>query len=152
MGFELKRRDESEGLRAALVDDPYIDVTVTGMSFLRKMMRCFDMLVDVSPPRRPDPRDFEVTLPVNRANWANDPNVDSFLQADADWMSLDAGVAGIPSYKLESNAEWVVTPREISIALTRYFSSPNAPLRDPFWETFIAFLCVAMACGGLVVR
>jgi len=152
MGFELKRLDGSKGLRGALGADPYFDVTVEGMNFLRNMMRVFDMLVDVAPPQPREPHVFDVTSPVDGTNPANDLKIDAYLQADADRMSADSGVGGIPSYKLESNDEWMVTPREISISLSRYFSGQPGALSNPLWETFIAFLCVAMACGGFIVK
>jgi hypothetical protein len=152
MGYELKRLDGSEGLRGALGADPYFDVTVEGMNFLRNMMRLFDMLVDVAPPQPRESHVFDVTSPVDRTDPENDLKIDAFLQANADRVSADSGVDGIPSYKLESNDEWMVTPREISLSLSRYFSVQAGALSDPLWETFIAFLCVAMACGGFVAR
>ena len=122
------------------------------MAEFREIMIEHNMLVDVPAPSLPEPHDFGVTRPVDRANPTNDPKIEAFLQAESDQLTGDSGAPGIPAYKLMSNDGWLVTPREISSALNTLFSTEDAPSDDAAWNTFVTFLSVAMVQDGFVVR
>lgn len=61
---------------------------------------------------------------------------------------------GIPEYKLSHSCALLITVAEITAALDRYDAHPGvamaeAPLGDPTWRDWIAFLRRAKAHGGL---
>lgn len=122
-------------------------------------MSNFGMLAELPYPAVPLPSAYGLTEDDLKAGVRHALDKANFV---AEYRSayravMDAAEAeptGIPTYKLAYNDGALVTPAEITAALTAYEAHPNVdvsetPLGDPTWPHWIAFLRRAKEQGGL---
>ncbi len=149
----------------------YFRLNDWGMGECRDLMFSFGMLTEEPAPHWPEPKWFGLTDDdqlTDDPEWYDDPEERAAVEAkqtEADRAfraaqravtEYDAGGIGIPAHKFYGNDGWLVTPRQITAALTAYEKAPQADKKaaeaaHEWWPRWIAYLEFAKDQGGFRV-
>lgn len=147
----------------------YFRLNIWGMGTARQIMGALGMLTDAPFPDWPNLEEFGLPeYPDEPGNYPegpyrvaaqallNDEEI-AFLEAVQETRDRDAKTPAIPSYKLMSNDDWLVTEREIQEALEAWEKTPKEDQAEtmadfPWWTEWIDFLKYNAERGGFRVR
>ncbi|MFI9149452.1 hypothetical protein [Streptomyces sp. NPDC053367] len=160
MGFDIYL--QANGERLAEGEPTYLGLTTSQMARITDAMKNFGMLVELSPPVYPTLATYGLSRADFHPDVRHDPaTTNRIAEYRAAYQAVkeaaDPHPRGIPSYKVAFSAGYLITPAEITAALTTYEAHPHVdiaemPVGDPTWRNWVAFLRRAQAHGGLRVR